>query len=332
MAFLPHIPLLLAFTLVPVGTSYRTPNFVVDAPTVAIAKQVGDAAEQYRRDKAKQWLGKEMPAWPERCPLKVTVTTGGTFGATTFTFDKGKMLCQAMQVEGSVERILANVVPHEVTHTVLAHRFRRPLARWADEGIAVLAEDPGAHKRQDKVLREVLASPDQIIPLRRLFAATEYPNDATGLRALYAEGHSVARFLVDAKDRATLLAFVDQGMRDGWDKACKTHYKYAGVDELEQAWLSHVKEQLAKATPENGNDRSTFSSARASVKDGEHRTPSEKGPARLVAGRPNWIGGATALEGWLEVDAADASLIASRSARRCCVSTSSPAWARRRGR
>jgi hypothetical protein len=300
----------------------------VDAPTAAIAKQVGDAAEKHRSDKAKQWLGKEIPTWPERCPLKVTVTTGGAFGATTFTFDNGKMVIHSMQVEGSVEWILANVVPHEVTHTVLAHRFRRPLARWADEGIAVLAEDTAAHKRQDKLLRELLASPDQIIPLRRLFATTEYPTDAMGRRALYAEGHSVARFLVDAEDRATLLAFVDQGMRDGWDKACKTHYKYADVDELERAWLSHVKEQLAKATPEDGKDRSTSSSSRATAKDVEQRTPLEKGPARLIASRPNWIRGALAVAGWLGVDAVDVTPPASRCAARYCAATASRASAR----
>jgi hypothetical protein len=153
-----------------------------------------------------------------------------------------------------------------------------------------------------------------------------------GLHAFYAEGHSVVRFLVDAKDRATLLAFVDEGMREGWDKACKTHYKYADVGELESAWLCHVKEQLAKASPEDGKDRSAYSSDRSTAKDGERRTPFEKEPVRLIASRPDWTKESPGLAGLLEGDVVQATLIASRSAGRYCVTSGSPAWARRRGR
>ena len=46
-----------------------------------------------------------------------------------------------MTVEGSLERILNSVLPHEVTHTIFAAKFGRPLPRWADEGGAVLSED-----------------------------------------------------------------------------------------------------------------------------------------------------------------------------------------------
>ena len=36
-----------------------------------------------------RWLGKEMPAWPEPCPVKVRISVGGNAGATSFTFDGG---------------------------------------------------------------------------------------------------------------------------------------------------------------------------------------------------------------------------------------------------
>src|SRR5258708_28904844 len=53
--------LVLLGSLLSMGASYSTPNFVVEAPTQQIAEQVGQYAEQYRREKAKQWLGQEMP-------------------------------------------------------------------------------------------------------------------------------------------------------------------------------------------------------------------------------------------------------------------------------
>src|SRR5438105_1020646 len=45
------------------GAGHRTPNFVVQAATPEIAEQVGEAAEQFRRDLALEWLGRAMPNW-----------------------------------------------------------------------------------------------------------------------------------------------------------------------------------------------------------------------------------------------------------------------------
>ena len=51
------------------GANYRTANFIVTAPTQQIAESVGQWAEHYRREKAMLWLGREMPNWPQPCPL-----------------------------------------------------------------------------------------------------------------------------------------------------------------------------------------------------------------------------------------------------------------------
>src|SRR5262249_16661789 len=76
------------------GASYRTQNFVVEAPTAQLAQQVGQYAERYRQEKALLWLGREMPAWGQPCPIRVTVTMGGAGGATCFAFDNGQILHQ----------------------------------------------------------------------------------------------------------------------------------------------------------------------------------------------------------------------------------------------
>jgi hypothetical protein len=222
------------------GASYRTQNFVVEAPTAALAEQVGQYAEYYRREKAMQWLGQEMPPWPEPCPLRVTVTpndNGG--GATSFAFDRGRILGQNMHIEGSVNRLLASVLPHEVTHTVFAQYFRQPVPRWADEGGAVFSEDDLERQRHDALVRNILNTPGRPIPLRRLFALREYPND---VMVLYAEGYSVTSFLVGQSNRQTFLAFVNHGMRAGWDDAAKRYYSYKSVEELEQAWLQNLRD------------------------------------------------------------------------------------------
>jgi hypothetical protein len=219
---------------------YQTTNFTVDAPNAQIAQQVGQYAEHYRKEKAVQWLGREMPQWPEPCPLKVTVTMNGSGGATSFAFDRGRILGQNMHIEGSLERLLASVLPHEVTHTVFAHHFRQPVPRWADEGGSVLSEDDIERTRHDSLVRQILNTPGRAIPLRRLFSLKEYPSD---VMCLYAQGYSVTNFLVQSSNRATFLNFVSSGMREGWDRAVQTHYRYQSVEQLEQAWLDHLRQQ-----------------------------------------------------------------------------------------
>ena len=101
------------------GASYRTANFVVEAPTPDVARQVGQYAERYRQEKARIWLGQEMLPWGKPCPIRVTLTMGPPGGATSFIYDQGQVLDQDMHIEGPLERVLNSVLPHEITHTVL---------------------------------------------------------------------------------------------------------------------------------------------------------------------------------------------------------------------
>src|SRR5262249_6228776 len=65
------ISLVLAGALASVGAGpYRvqTTNFVVEAPSPQVAQEVAQYAEVYRKEKAVQWLGREMPTWPTPLP------------------------------------------------------------------------------------------------------------------------------------------------------------------------------------------------------------------------------------------------------------------------
>lgn len=225
------------------GASYPTANFVVHAPTPEIAKQVGDWAEYYRRQKAVEWLGQEMAPWPQRCPLHVTVSMNGPSGATSFNFGRdaygnGVVMGQRMEIQGSLDRLLASVLPHEITHTVFAYHFKTPVPRWADEGGSVLSEDNIERDRHNKLVRHILNSGQQI-RMRTLFGLKEYPRN---VMALYAQGYSIANFLVGRSNRQTFLNFVAHGMTQGWDSAVWQYYRHRSVEELEEAWLQHLRE------------------------------------------------------------------------------------------
>jgi hypothetical protein len=162
----------------------------------------------------------------------------GPSGATSFQFGQGQVLGMKMEINGPLDRLLASVLPHEITHTVFAHAFRCPVPRWADEGGSVLSEDDIERERHDKLVRSILNQSKQI-PMRRLFSLKEYPRE---VMCLYAQGYSIADYLVKRGDRRSFLQFVAHGMQNGWDNAVLTYYGHRTVEELEESWLQYLRE------------------------------------------------------------------------------------------
>jgi len=231
-------PLVAILAIASMGAQYRTTNFVVTAPTAQIAQQMGQWAEHYRREKATQWLGQEMPQWGRPCPLIVQVTMDPPSGATSFQFGQGQILDMKMEIQGPLDRLMASVLPHEITHTVFAYHFRCPVPRWADEGGSVLSEDDIERDRHDKLTRSILNKGQQI-PLRRLLALKEYPRE---VMCLYAQGYSMCDFLVKRSDRKTFLGFVAHGMQYGWDQAVQSFYGHKNVEDMEEAWMKYLRD------------------------------------------------------------------------------------------
>jgi RNA polymerase sigma factor (sigma-70 family) len=223
--------------------TYRTANFEVTAPTREAARKVARAAERHRKALALLWLGEEMPAWKERCPVRVRLSDKGISSYSTFRFDQGKVIGQSMQLEGGLDKILADLLPHEVTHTILAHWSGKPLPRWADEGAALLAESKESRARHAQAVLTILDE-KRALPLRRLLPLAEFPQD---VMALYAQGYSLTDFLVRKGGRARFLVFIKRAGRDGWVKATKGEYGYASLENLERVWLAHARKTPREA-------------------------------------------------------------------------------------
>ena len=156
------------------AASHRTENFIVTAKSKPLAIEIAQLAERYRSELAVEWLGHELPRWREPCPISAKVDARlGAGGATSFVFEtharqfgrpSGDGLFQAqlsgrpygweMTLQGSRERILDSVLPHEVTHAIFATHFGRPLPRWADEGACTTVEHPSEKSKQHRMLHE----------------------------------------------------------------------------------------------------------------------------------------------------------------------------------
>jgi hypothetical protein len=222
------------------AADHRTANFVVTAPTPVLARRIGEASEQYRHDLAVEWLGKPLPRWSRPCPITAQVAPQlGAGGATSFVFDKGEVFNWTMTIQGSEERILDSVLPHEVTHTIFATHFRRPLPRWADEGACTTVEHPVERARQHRLLVEFLTT-GRGIAFPDMFAMREYPADVL---PLYSQGYSLARYLIERGGRRKYVAFVGDGLAsENWPAALGRHYGVGDLARMQHVWLEWVKQ------------------------------------------------------------------------------------------
>ena len=210
-------------------------------------------------------------------------TMGSAGGATTFSFGtrggRPAVSSQHMEIRGEVKQLLNSVLPHEVTHTVLAYHFGRPVPRWADEGGSVLSENDEERYSHDIRNRELLNAGRGIV-LRTLFRMAEYPRD---MIVLYAQGYSVTAFLVDKggggrEGRGKLLQFLAAGMGndsqpgmpqkyhgtpESWNEAARKVYGFDTVDALEKAWLDSLKTPPSRIAAREAGSGSTVGSRSA---------------------------------------------------------------------
>jgi hypothetical protein len=252
---------------------YRTKNFMVSAPTPALAKEIGDMAEKWRHDLSIEWLGSEMPPWSTPCPIHAKVAPNlGAGGATSFVFDRGEVFNWKMNIQGSRERVLDSVLPHEVTHTIFASYFRSPLPRWADEGACTTMEHSSEVAKQERMLIDFLKT-GRGIPFGEMFAMKEYPQD---VMPLYSQGHSLAEWLIEDKGRAEFLRFLADGMKDeDWRRAVHDHYGFSDLYSMQNTWLDWVKAGRPQLAP--GTDLATQVAS---------NTPSTRGSESLAMGIP----------------------------------------------
>ena len=182
-------------------------HFIVTAADERLAQRVAQEAERFRKELAIDWLGKELGPWHDKWPIEVEIGLHAG-GETSFAFvtdgvQKGIPISWQMKIFGPPDRILDAVLPHEITHTIFATHFGRPLPRWADEGACTTVEHQSEKKKNHQMLMDFLMSqPSRGIPFNKMFTMKNYPHD---ILPLYTQGFSVAKYLIMQKGRRQFL-------------------------------------------------------------------------------------------------------------------------------
>ena len=236
-----------------VAQSYRaeSENFIISAPSPRLARNAARLAEQYRKNLSIDWLGYEISKWREKCPVQIHIGPHAG-GETSFAFvntgvGRGEPISWQMKIYGPPDRLLDAVLPHEITHTIFATHFGQPLPRWADEGACTTVEHESERAKNHRMLISFLtSSPSRGIPFNRMFTMKQYPHD---ILPLYAQGYSVAKYLIGQKGRKHFINFLEYGMSNErssfdtrtWDDATNQFYGYQDLSDLQINWIQWVR-------------------------------------------------------------------------------------------
>ncbi len=246
--------ILLAMRSVGSAATARTENFVVQAVDQVTAEGIAQACEHYRAELAQKWGGKLLAPWDSPAIIQIRVDRSDGGGATTFWTHAGRVTRLEGKWQGTRQKLINNVVPHEVLHTVLATlvpTHKVPL--WLHEGIAVTAESPAERSRsRSRVIASLLTQPTRGLTMRELMGVKEHPLRPDKVRQFYDQSHSLVEFLMERAGRQKVIAWISEGVRtDGslgaWQATLTRHYGFRDVLDFQNQWLAWLR-QGAKTT------------------------------------------------------------------------------------
>jgi hypothetical protein len=162
----------------------------------------------------------------------------GAGGATQFSFNGRQPFGWRMTIQGSRERILDSVLPHEITHTIFATHFGQALPRWADEGACTMVEHAVERSKQEHLLIQFLTS-GKGIAFNQMFAMMDYPPD---MLPLYSQGYALAQFFIAQGGKQKYVKYVGEGMAtNNWTATTRKYYGYESLSDLQVTWVEWIR-------------------------------------------------------------------------------------------
>jgi hypothetical protein len=241
---------------------HETANFRILHDDPELADRVSRVAEEARDAQVRRWTGAAPRGdWSPRCDIyiyptakvfaKMTGQREDSPGFSTMGLNAGQIIARRINLRADHPNLVAAVLPHEITHVVLADLFpHQQIPRWADEGIAVLSEPSSEQRLRALDLDDPLAK-GRLFKLGDLMAM-DYP-DGKFWGLYYAQSVSLTRFLVEQGTPSQFIEFVRGCQRDGPEAELRRLYKIDGLADLNRRWLSYAKAKSAEMTATASN-------------------------------------------------------------------------------
>ena len=228
-------------------------HFRVYHRDASLAEQVIRIAEKTRSAVYWKWFGENNPSsWPAPCEIYlhpdreayaratgVTPQSPGHSSIGSDPNDAGRILSRRIDLHVDEANLLRAVLPHEVTHVVIAGKFGpRPIPRWVDEGMAVLSEP------YDRIQRHLDGLPQRIqggqaLTVDQLLALEDYPAPSQ-MSAFYGQSVTLVQYLTELRGPRTFTAFVRDSLKEGYAAALARHYDIGSLEQLAERWRTYV--------------------------------------------------------------------------------------------
>jgi hypothetical protein len=207
-----------------------------------VVERAARLAELTRGTMQHKWFGSSRGDWHPRCDIYLHATgrdfsraIGVPANVPGYSITRvlgSRVVFRRIDLHCDDPNMLVAVLPHEVTHVLMAGRFGKDsVPPWANEGMAVLAEPPDkirCHLRNLARCREE----GRLFQVCQLIQLREYP-DHRSLAAFYAQSVALVEFLSREREPQVFTRFLCDSLQEGLERACLRHYGWR-LAELEQ--------------------------------------------------------------------------------------------------
>lgn len=172
------------------------------------------------------WLGEDQAAWTPKCDIVLHPTVESyrrqlgpgseqSSGCASLKVDSERVVQRRIDVRADATDWLTAALPHELTHVVVADRFTsRQIPRWADEGMAILAEPHAKQLVRQREMEACIARGLGFSP-SELARISDYPN-AERRNAFYGQSAALVAHLAKQESPARFLEqLVEATQREG---------------------------------------------------------------------------------------------------------------------
>jgi len=238
-------------------TTTATPSFRVHHHLErSVGESLARQLEAMRTAQIEKWFGNSMEPWNPPCEVVIYATAAQyatdtgvpatSPGHSTVKVEGGRIVLRRIDLHADDPNMSIGVLPHEATHTVLAGRFGSHMVpRWADEGMAVLAEPADRIERHMADLPR-LSGQTGLFPIRTLMMQQEYPEQRL-MGTFYAQSVSVVRYMAALRGPKVFAAFLADGLNHSYDQALSKHYQTTW-EQLESGWRSQGNSASSSVT------------------------------------------------------------------------------------
>lgn len=185
--------------------------------------------------------------WHERCQIYIHPTREGfqtsssghawTGGSHRILRVQGALSEHRIETFQAQAGLVQSIIPHEVTHAMLAHRlrYRGPIPLWINEGLAIRSE-PEAVKRHYRRIVDQSLQLGQHFPVTSFVERTEYPDE--DVQTYYAQCYSLTNYLVEKRGLGRFLSFLEELVLspESLDLLLRRHYRISGTLALGNLW------------------------------------------------------------------------------------------------